>query len=32
MDVTIDGELATKTPIRVSIVPDAVVIAAPRKA
>jgi diacylglycerol kinase family enzyme len=32
MDVTIDGELATKTPIRVSIVPDAVEIAAPRKA
>ncbi len=32
MDVTIDGELATKTPIHVSIVPDAVVIAAPREA
>ena len=31
MDVTIDGELAAKTPIRVSIVPDAVVIAAPAK-
>ena len=30
MDVTIDGELATKTPIEVSIAPDAVVIAAPR--
>jgi YegS/Rv2252/BmrU family lipid kinase len=32
MDVTIDGELATKTPITVSVAPDAVVIAAPRKA
>jgi YegS/Rv2252/BmrU family lipid kinase len=32
MDVTIDGELATKTPIDVRIVPDAVVIAAPREA
>jgi diacylglycerol kinase family enzyme len=32
MDVTIDGELATKTPIHVCIVPDAVVIAAPREA
>ena len=32
MDVTIDGELSTKTPIHVSIVPDAVVIAAPREA
>lgn len=31
MDVTIDGELATKTPINVSIAPAAVVIAAPRK-
>jgi len=30
--VTIDGELATKTPITVSVAPDAVVIAAPRKA
>ena len=30
MDVTIDGELATKTPITVSIAPKAVVIAAPR--
>ena len=30
MDVTIDGELATKTPITVSVAPDAVVIAAPR--
>ena len=32
MDVTIDGELATKTPITVSVAPDAVVIAAPREA
>lgn len=32
MDVTIDGELATKTPVTVSVAPDAVVIAAPRKA
>ena len=32
MDVTIDGELATKTPITVSVAPDAVTIAAPRKA
>jgi len=31
MDVTIDGELATKTPVTVSVAPDAVVIAAPRK-
>ena len=31
MDVTIDGELATRTPITVSVAPDAVVIAAPRK-
>lgn len=31
MDVTIDGELATKTPITVSIAPAAVVIAAPRE-
>ena len=31
MDVTIDGELATRTPITVSIAPDAVVIAAPRE-
>ena len=31
MDVTVDGELSTKTPIHVSIVPDAVVIAAPRE-
>jgi YegS/Rv2252/BmrU family lipid kinase len=30
MDVTIDGELATKTPVTVSVAPDAVVIAAPR--
>lgn len=30
MDVTIDGELATKTPITVSVAPDAVVIAAPK--
>jgi YegS/Rv2252/BmrU family lipid kinase len=30
MEVTIDGELATKTPITVSVAPDAVVIAAPR--
>ncbi len=32
MDVTIDGELATKTPVTVSVVPNAVVIAAPREA
>lgn len=32
MEVTIDGELATKTPITVSVAPDAVVIAAPRVA
>jgi YegS/Rv2252/BmrU family lipid kinase len=32
LDVTIDGELATKTPISVSVAPDAVWIAAPRKA
>ena len=32
MDVTIDGELATKTPVTVSVAPDAVVIAAPREA
>lgn len=32
MEVTIDGELATKTPITVSVAPDAVVIAAPREA
>ena len=31
MDVTIDGELATTTPITVSIAPKAVVIAAPRE-
>jgi YegS/Rv2252/BmrU family lipid kinase len=31
MDVTIDGELATNTPVTVSVAPDAVVIAAPRK-
>jgi YegS/Rv2252/BmrU family lipid kinase len=31
MEVTIDGELATKTPITVSVAPDAVVIAAPRE-
>ena len=30
MDVTIDGELATKTPITITIAPDAVTIAAPR--
>ena len=30
MDVSIDGELATKTPITVSVAPDAVTIAAPR--
>ena len=30
MDVTIDGELATKTPLDVSVAPDAVLIAAPR--
>lgn len=32
MEVTIDGELATKTPITVSVAPDAVMIAAPREA
>ena len=31
MDVTIDGELATKTPLNVSIAPKAVAIAVPRK-
>ena len=31
MDVSIDGELATKTPITISVAPDAVTIAAPRK-
>lgn len=31
MDVTIDGELATKTPVTVSVAPNAVVIAAPRE-
>jgi YegS/Rv2252/BmrU family lipid kinase len=31
MDVTIDGEIAARTPIDVRIVPDAVVIAAPRE-
>lgn len=31
MDVTIDGELATKTPITVTIAPRAVAIAAPRE-
>jgi len=31
MDVTIDGELATKTPITVSIAPRAVTIAAPKE-
>ena len=30
MDVSIDGELAAKSPITVSVAPDAVVIAAPR--
>jgi len=30
MDVTIDGELATKTPLHVTVAPDAVLIAAPR--
>ena len=30
MDVSIDGELASKTPITVSVAPDAVTIAAPR--
>jgi len=30
MDVTIDGELSTKTPITVSVVPKAVAIAAPK--
>jgi YegS/Rv2252/BmrU family lipid kinase len=32
MDVTVDGELTTQTPIHVSIVPNAVVVAAPREA
>lgn len=32
MDVTIDGELATKTPITVSVAPEAVIIAAPKRA
>ena len=32
LDVTIDGELATKTPITVSVAPKAVTIAAPREA
>lgn len=32
MDVSIDGELATRTPITVCVVPNAVVIAAPRGA
>jgi YegS/Rv2252/BmrU family lipid kinase len=31
MDVTIDGELAARTPITVSVVPHAVAIAAPRE-
>lgn len=31
MDVTIDGELAARTPITVSVAPDAVTIAAPRQ-
>ena len=31
LDVTIDGELATKTPITVSVAPKAVTIAAPRE-
>ena len=31
MDVTIDGELAAKTPINVSVAPDAVIVAVPRK-
>lgn len=31
MDVTIDGELATRTPITVTIAPKAVAIAAPRE-
>lgn len=31
MDVTIDGEIATKTPITVTIAPNAVAIAAPRE-
>jgi diacylglycerol kinase family enzyme len=30
MDVTIDGELATKTPIEVSVAPNAVEVAVPR--
>jgi len=32
MDVTIDGELATRTPIDLSVVPRAVAIAAPKEA
>ena len=32
MDVTIDGELGTKTPITVTVAADAVAIAAPREA
>jgi YegS/Rv2252/BmrU family lipid kinase len=31
MDVSIDGELAARTPITVSVAPDAVTIAAPRE-
>ena len=31
MDATIDGELAAKTPINVSVAPDAVIVAVPRK-
>ena len=31
MDVTIDGELATKTPVAVTVATEAVVIAAPRE-
>lgn len=31
MDVTIDGEIATKTPITISVAPCAVAIAAPRE-
>jgi diacylglycerol kinase family enzyme len=30
LDVSIDGELATRTPITISVAPDAVWIAAPR--
>jgi YegS/Rv2252/BmrU family lipid kinase len=32
MDVTIDGEIATKTPVLITVAPKAVAIAAPREA